>query len=258
MPPPQNKTPNDFRIAALETKTAARQQNLMLSGSGIPWEDRGSLGILSAFFATAFGMISKPAATLAKMARPETSKDARIFTYACAAVWFLAVLIQSAFAYFVFYNRDASANIDGQQYLINTLGEAAVVGVAAFLAPRIIAWMFYRLTSFDMTSKAPFVLVYNCIAYLMGISLLALIPGGPKPTLAIGPILAGLWMFAAMLIVAIKYLRIRAVAAIIGSILTFVAVSAIIVAALFAFTFLWTTMMPYSAFPAPIVPVKYQ
>jgi hypothetical protein len=258
LPPPQHKTPSDFRIAALEPKMTARQQNLMLSGSGIPWEDRGSLGILSAFFATAFGMIFKPSATLAKMARPETNKDARIFTYACAAVWFFAVLIQSAFAYYVFFNRNASIDVEGQQYVINTLGEAAIAGAAAVLAPRIIAWMFYRLTSFDMTSKAPFVLVYNCIAYLMGISLLALIPGGPKPTIAIGPILAGIWMFAALIIVAIKYLRIRAVAALIGSILTFVAVSAVVIGAIFALTFLWTTLFSYSAFPAPYVAPKYQ
>ena len=45
----------------------------------------------------------KPVATLTKMCRPETANDANTFAYAVGFIWFLAVLIQSAFSYFVFY-----------------------------------------------------------------------------------------------------------------------------------------------------------
>ena len=221
--------------------------DLMRSGSGIPWEDRGSVGFLAAFFGTAFGIMFKPLSTLAKMRRPETPTDANIFAYAIGAVWFFAVLIQSAFAYFVFYANDRALEIDPQQYLVNTLLEAALAAVAGALLPRLVAWMFYRLTSFDMTGNTPLVLINNTVVYLMSPSLLALIPGGTKPWLAIAPCVAGLWMFILLLIVSIGRLRIRVGAAIIGSILTFVASAGIVVGGIFLIQVLWCTVLNKSS-----------
>ncbi|MGD0463782.1 MAG: hypothetical protein ABSB74_14945 [Tepidisphaeraceae bacterium] len=245
-------SPEDFRFKGLEKKIEDRP-DLMVSGSGIPWEDRGSFGFLGAFFKTAFDAMFKPTQLLAKMARPETATDARIFSYAIGGIWFLAVLIQSAFAYFVFYVHDKSVEIDSQQYLFNTLLEGAAAGVAAALMPRVVAWMFYRLTAFDMTSKAPPILVRNIITYLMGASLLALIPGGPKPWLAVGPILTGAWMFITLLTVAISRLRVRPGAAIIGSILTLVGTSAIVVAGILVVFQVWCTLLDKASL-TPIVP----
>ena len=250
-------TPQDFRIASLEPKVAVRTDNLMASGTAIPWEDRGSIGFFPAFFSTAFGVMFKPVATLAKMRRPETSNDARIFAYACGFVWFLAVLIQSAFAYYVFYNGDPKIVLDSHQYMINTLLEALLGGVAAAFMPTVISWMFYRLTAFDMTSKAPPVLVYNCITFLMGCSLLALIPGGTKPWLAFGPVLAGVWMFVLLLVTAISRLRVRAPAAIIGSVLTFLAISGLVCLGIFAIQFVWCSVMGNASLSAPI-PVNFK
>ena len=235
-------SPEDFRFKGLEKKIEQRA-DLMVSGSGIPWEDRGSIGFFGAFFKTALDAMFKPTQLLAKMRRPETATDARIFSYACGAIWFLAVIIQSAFAYFVFYVHDKSVDIDPQQYMLNTLLEGLGAGVAAALLPGVVAWMFYRLTAFDMTSKAPPILVRNVITYLMGASLLALIPGGPKPWLAIGPILAGVWMFITLLTVAISRLRIRVGAAIIGSMLTFLGTAAIVVGGIFAISQVWCTLL---------------
>jgi len=215
----------------------------MASGSAIPWEDRGSVGFIGGFFSTAFGILFKPTQTLAKMRRPETDDDAKSFARACGGVWFFAVVIQSAFAYFVFYNRDPSLAIDGQQYVINTLLEGVLAGAAGALLPRIVAMLFYKLTAFDMVSKAPPVLVYNTVAYLSAACLLALIPGGPKPWLAIGPALVGVWMFVSLLIVAIVRLRVRVGAAIIGSLITLTATAGMIVAGLWLIQFLWNTMM---------------
>jgi hypothetical protein len=228
--------------------------DLMGSGSGIPWEDRGSLGFFAAFFGTAFGIMFKPLATLAKMRRPETSTDASIYAYAIGVIWFLAALIQSAFAYFVFYVNDHTLEIDPQQYLINSLLGAALAGVAGALLPRLIAWMFFRLTSFDMTSNTPPVLIFNTIAYLMSPSLLALIPGGTKPWLDIAPCIAGLWMFILLLIAAIGRLRIRVGAAIIGSILTFLASAGMVIGGIFLIQVLWCTFLNKSSLN-PIAPV---
>ena len=210
----------------MEPKPAARSANLMSSGTAIPWEDRGSLGFFPAFFGTAFGIMFKPVAMLTKMRRPETANDANIFAYAVAALWFLSVLIQSAFAYFVFYTRDHTLYVDNQQYMINTLLEALLAGAAAAFMPRIISWIFYRLTAFDMTSKAPPVLVYNCITFLTGVSVLALLPG----------------------------LRIRVGAAIIGSTLTFLATSGLIILAIYAIQFLWCSVIGYASL-TPAIPL---
>jgi hypothetical protein len=195
----------------------------------------------------------KPTQLLAKMRRPETANDARIFSYALGGVWFVSVLIQSAFAYYVFYNGDKSFEINSQQYLINTLLEAALAGVAAVMLPHLITWMFYRLTAFDMTSKSPPVLVHNYITYLMGPSLLAIIPGGPKPWLAIGPVLAGLWMFVTLLVVAIRRLRVRVGAAIIGSLLTLLGTAAIVVAGILLIGFVWSNLLDKGSI-APVAP----
>lgn len=246
-------SPQDMHIAALEKKTA-QAVNLMVSGHGIPWEDRGSIGFIGAFLNTAFGAMFKPTQLLSKMRRPETAKDARIFAYACGGVWFAAVLIQSAFAYFVFYSRDHSLDLDSRQYVINTLLEGLLAGAAAAMMPKVVTWMFYRLTAFDMISKAPPVLVYNCITYLAGASLLALIPGGPRPWLAVGPVLAGLWMFVTLLTVAIARLRIRVGAAIIGSILTLLGTAAIVVVGILMIQFVWCNLLDKGSI-APIVPL---
>jgi hypothetical protein len=235
-------SPEEFRFKGLEKKIEQRP-DLMVSGSGIPWEDRGSFGFLGAFFKTALDAMFKPTQLLAKMRRPETATDARIFGYACGGIWFFAVIIQSAFAYFVFYTRDKSVDLDSQQYMINTLLEAVGAAVAAALLPGVIAWMFYRLTAFDMTSKAPAVMVRNVITYLMGASLLALIPGGPKPWLAIGPVLTGVWMFITLLTVAISRLRVSVGAAIIGSLLTFLGTAAIVVGGMLAIFQVWCTVL---------------
>jgi hypothetical protein len=186
------------------------------------------------------------------MRRPETANDANIFAYVCGFIWFLAVLVQSAFSYFVFYTHDASTILDSHQYVINTCLEAVLAGVAAAFMPKVISWMFYRLTAFDMTSKAPPVMVYNCIAFLGGVGLLALIPGGPKPWLAIGPALAGVWMFVLLLTTAVSRLRVRAVAAIIGSVLTFLAISGLVIVGIVAINLVWGTGIGNASLSAPI------
>jgi hypothetical protein len=235
-------SPNELRLAAHQPKPV-EVVDLMVSGSGIPWEDRGSVGFMAAFFQTAWGMMFKPVQTLTKMRRPETADDAKRFAVVCGGVWFLAVGIQSAFAYYVFYVHDRSLEVDGRQYVINTILEAVLAGVAAALLPTVVAWMFYRLTAFDMTAKAPPVLVYNCTVYLMGPSLLALIPGGTVPWLAFGPALAAAWMFVLLLIVAIVRLRVRVAAAVIGSIITFLATAGMVILGLLLVQFLWCNLL---------------
>jgi hypothetical protein len=238
------KQTTDFRIASQEIK-AAKVIDLMLSGTGIPWEDRGSRGFLSAFFATVFAMMFSPVKTLGKLRRPETSTDAKIFSYAIAGVWFIAYCLQSTFSYYFFYNNnnDPRQELFGQQYVINTALGAVLCAAAAIVLSRVVTWMFYRLTAFDMTTKAPTVLVYNCIVYLMSPSILAIIPGGPKPWLMIAPCIVGLWIFIALMAVAISHLRIGIGASIIGSFLTLLATTAIVVVGIAVINLTWDTLL---------------
>lgn len=252
------KSPQDYRIASLEPKAGEKAVDLMSSGSAIPWEDRGTVGFLPAFFQTAFGVMFKPVATLSKLRRPETPKDARIFAIACGFIWFLSVIIQSAFAYFVFYANAKSLDVDTHQYMINTALGALLAGVAGALLPHVVSWMFYRLTAFDMTSKAPPVLVYNCITFMAGCCLLALIPGGAKPWLAFGPCLVGIWMYILLLIVAIRRLRIRIGAAIIGSTLTFLATAGLVILGIFVVNAVWNNVIGNSSLnPPPVMTHSY-
>ena len=240
------KQTTDFRIASQEKK-AAKVYDLMHSGSGIPWEDRGSRGFLSAFFATAFAMMFSPVKTLRNIRRPETPTDAKIFSYAIAGVWFIAYCLQSTFSYYFFYNNDPKKVLDGQQYVINTALGAVLCAAAAIVLSRVVTWMFYRLTAFDMTTKAPPVLVYNCIVYLMSPSILAIVPGGPKPWLMIAPCIVGVWIFIELLVVAIAYLRIGIGASIIGSFLTFLATTILVVAGIAVVNLVWNTVLDKGA-----------
>jgi hypothetical protein len=248
------KSPDDIQIAAMQKKTVTAV-DLMVSGRGLPWEDRGTIGVVPAFFKTAWAAMFRPISLVTSMRRPETAKDANIFAYGLGIVWFLVVGIQSTFAYFVFYSRyPVDQQPAGQQYAINTALEGLAAGVAAVLMPRIVTWMYYRLTSFDMTSKAPPVLVYNTITYLMGVGILALIPGGTKPWLAIAPCVAAVWMCVLLLVVGIRRLRVRVGAGIIGSIVASLGAAAVVGGAWLALWLVWVQVMGNDSFPAPPPP----
>jgi hypothetical protein len=247
------KSTTDFKIASQQQKKVNLAVDLMSSGSGIPWEDRGSRGVLGAFFATIFAMMFSPAKTLAQMRRPETNTDAKLFSYAIGGIWFLAYIIQSTFAYYVFYNNDPKLVIDGQQYVINTGLGAVASAVAAVFLSTFVSQIFFRLTAFDATTKTPPVLSFNCLVYALSPSILALIPGGPKPWFAIAPCVAGLWIFVELIIVSISRLHIRVGAAIIGSILTFLATAGMVAGGIVAVNLLWNTLLDKGSI-TPFIP----
>jgi hypothetical protein len=240
-----SKPTTDFRIASQQQKKATELVDLLASGPGIPWEDRGSRGFLSAFFSTVFAMMFHPAKTLAKLRRPETPTDARAFSYAVGGVWFIAYCLQSTFSYYRFFNNinDPKITFDSQQYVINTALGAVLCAAAAIFGCKFMSVLFYRLTSFDATTKSPPVLSYNCITYLAGASILAIIPGGPTPWLHIAPIVVAIWIYFSMIPVAVSRLRIRTGAAIIGSTLTFLAGIVLVAGGVTLINLLWITVL---------------
>jgi hypothetical protein len=244
--------PQDVQIRALDEKKKAEFFDLMAAGPGVPWEDRGSIGILGGFFKTAFGMMFAPVQTLNKLRRPETAEDANAFAWGIAVVWFLAMAIQSAFDYLVLYRNDAKIEFSSNQYMINTALEAVAAAAGAVVLCRIISVVYYKLLAFDMGQKCPPVLAQNIITYSMSPSLLALIPGsyGPIP---LGALAALLWMLALWIAAARGRLHVRAGGSIVGPILTFVVCCAMIAVASVALWAIWVQAVGNGSI-APVLP----
>src|SRR5688500_15932975 len=87
------EAPPGVDIAALRNKKATGALDLMRPGDGTPWEDRGSLGLVKAFFATCAKSITAPARLLDHIRRPDTTAEASQFAYACAAMWGVSTAI---------------------------------------------------------------------------------------------------------------------------------------------------------------------
>src|SRR5689334_19147711 len=90
--------PPNVAIASLD----ARKQtmfNLMAPGPGTPWEDRGSIGVVGAFFKTAFRSMLKPADLLDSIRRPETGGDSFSFAMGCGLMWAISALIHGYLYY---------------------------------------------------------------------------------------------------------------------------------------------------------------
>jgi hypothetical protein len=215
----------------------------MTSGPGIPWEDRGSVGMASAFFKTASAAMVSPVDLVSKMRRPETARDARGFSYIIGAICLAASVIQSTFAYFVFYKNLKGYTVDSNQYLLNSALEAIAIGVGAVVMVQIAGIIFFKLIAFDMASKAPPVLVRNIVTYLAAPCLLGLIPGGPGPFLQVGPMLGLIWIVVLLVMVATRRLRVGTGAAIIGSFLTGLSIVLIAAAGYAVIWLLWCQVM---------------
>src|SRR5688500_19911518 len=66
--------PPDIEIAALRKQTV-EVRNPMEPGAGTPWEDRGTLGLLSAFVKTCVASLTAPSSLFSQIRRPETRSE---------------------------------------------------------------------------------------------------------------------------------------------------------------------------------------
>jgi hypothetical protein len=237
-------TPQDVQIRALDEKKREQFIDLMAPGPGIPWEDRGSVGVLGGFFKTAFSMMFAPVKLLSNLRRPETAKDADVFMYGIGVIWILAMVIQSAFDYFVFYRNNTKLEVDTNQFMLNTALEAVATGVGAVVLCRVISILYYKSIAFDLSQPAPSVLAHNVVAYASSPSLLALIPGSLGAAWPpLGVIAALLWMLVLWIAAARGRLRVRPGGAVVGPVLTFVVCCAVIAGATLALWAIWTQAM---------------
>ena len=238
--------PENFRIASMDNQKKEQQVNLMKPGSGMPWEDRGSMGMVPAFFKNLTQALFSPNALLAKMRRPETSSDATAFAIVCCSFWFLGAVFQSIFDYFVRYAPNRYIDVTINSYVLNTALVALLCGGGAFVLLLLASSLFFKLTSHDMVAKAPPVLIRNTLSYLMAPNIFALIPISIKG-IPVGPVLAILWMMFLWMVAGRGRLHLPKGGAFVAPILTMGACAAIIFAAFFAIQIVAVNVMNQSS-----------
>jgi len=231
--------PPNVAIASLD----ARKQtmfNLMAPGPGTPWEDRGSIGVVGAFFKTCFRSMFKPAELLDVIRRPETGGDSRSFAIGCGLMWGISALIHGYLYYKHMVGEEVRTATSTTEDRITVLGQpwaiwcviAAVLAViAVLLFQKIGSSIYYSLVGTEMKSKAPPILAYNIFGYCLGPSLLAIIP-------IAGPVLAVIWIAIALSIGGATRLKISARGAVIASLVAVAAMVALATATWFVSTFI--------------------
>lgn len=165
------QTPAGVEIAAMK-REVERIGDLLAPGSGTPWEDRGSIGVVGALFKTIGQSMFSPAKLLYSIRRAETATDARVFVLICGfffgAAWVLNDIVNLKRA-----GTDFDMVDNGYPMIAHFV--LGIVGTWGLL--HLIVRLFYKLVSAgEMKQKFPPVLAYNVYAYCLGPAILAFIP----------------------------------------------------------------------------------
>jgi hypothetical protein len=210
------ETPADVQIAAMQV-AERRFGNLLEAGSGTPWEDRGSIGAVFAFFKTAIMSMFRPHKLLYSLRRPETASDARIFAIICGVCWGLGWALQDYLDFLWRRSPEFDMVNDGYIWVLHFI--LGLAGTWFFVS--VISRVFYKLISAgDMRSKFPAVLLFNVYAYCLGPSILAVIPFRVG-WFQIGATIALVWIFCLIVYAAIDRLAIKPSGSIICNSLTY-------------------------------------
>lgn len=212
------EVPDNIQIASLQKKQQA-QLDLMKPGKGTPWEDRGGQGSVGAFFKTLFGGMFSPATLVDQIRRPETSSDVTAFVIGCGLIGSLAALISS---WLTFHQAQGQRGleINNQVFWIGAGLTAAAMPVAFVLVLKLAVKFYMALVSGDLKHKAPPVLFFNAFGYVLGPTVLALIP-------VFGPPVAALYILILWAVVGRRRMYLKPSAALIATILTGIALSVI-------------------------------
>jgi len=263
---PKANIPADVDIAALKKKVV-QQGNLMQAGAGTPWEDRGSLGIVKAFFVTCFKALTAPGQLWDQIRRPETTSDATVFAICCGVVGGISWVAHSL-AWDLVYSGYGNGTSDGvppllvkdaPNYTVDwqtwAMGAAlqmvcAVLGTVLLL--RLANLIYQKLLPHGIATRIPPALSYNILAYALGVVILALIP-------CFGWALALVWLLGLMILAGTRRLHLGAGTGIISGILTFIVVVVLGFSIYFTGAFGWSTVTstavmytpPIKSVPAP-------
>jgi hypothetical protein len=217
---PRPAPPADIDIPSLRRQQVQRR-NLMEVGPGTPWEDRGQLGTIPAFFRTCFMGITQPVRLAQMIRRPETQHDTRWFTIGCGMLWGVTLVIHTALVLWQASQQERTYISWAPSILLMGL-QLVLAPLVLFVLIKIQVSLFNILAATELKGQGPAVLVFNVFSYCLGPSLIALLP-------LLGPPLAVLWIFIAMVLVAMKRLYLGTASAVIGVILSMAVVLAMAV-----------------------------
>jgi hypothetical protein len=224
----------NIHIAALEKKKV-EQANLMQPGPGTPWEDRGHLGTVKAFFATAGASLKAPVQLLNTIRRPETHSDARGYVIGCGIMWGLGSIVQAIL--WKWHIKEGWEH-DEMWYRIG-VGVLFVLSIGlVYMLHAMASAIMSKLNSAETGNRAPPVLTYNVLAYVLGPSILAPIP-------LIGPLVSLMWIVGLAIRASISRLRLKISTSIVNVLLTTVVVLVTLGAALLVAQILFSALIRY-------------
>ena len=238
--------PAGVEIASLK-KQVVQQGNLMQSGAGTPWEDRGSLGFFKAFFGTCFKSMFSPGELWDQIRRPETTSDATSFAVWCGVIAGITWVGHSLAWDLVYSGMGPHDGVppllvkdDFVHYTVDwqTWGEGAAIqfGCAIFgtlLLLKLANFIYQKLLPHGIASRIPTALSYNILAYSLGPVLLALIP-------CYGWVLALVWLLVLFVRLGIRRLHMGAGTGVVSGVLTFLVVVVVGFVIYFAGALLWS------------------
>lgn len=223
------EVPAHIEIAALKEKQV-QDVDLMASGPGTPWEDRGSHGAVSAFFKTAGIATFKPAALFQLIRRPNSAQDANLFLMISGGMWSLALIVDAA----VMIARGRVA--DMAMFLF-------VRGVLACAAPFILLGLltvatnvYTKIVEGELKRGTPRTLAQNIFGYAAGPSLLAPLL---FPVHWAGGLVVVFWMLMVAIVGARSRMRLSMAGGAIGVVLGMAVAGGIATAAYFGVDWLY-------------------
>jgi hypothetical protein len=253
------RAPAEIEIAALKQKAVA-QSNLMQAGPGTPWEDRGSLGMIPAFFATCFKAITAPGQLWDQIRRPETTSDATSFAFGCGIVAGVSWVVHSL-AWDLVYSGYALSDgvpplrvksdprfiVDWQTWGIGAALQMICAIAGTWLLLKLANATYQKLLPHGFATRIPQVLTYNVLAYSLGVVLLTLIP-------CFGWALALVWLMVLFIYASKRRLALGGGTAAVSGVITFLTVTVVAFLIYFAGAYIWANA--YGSSVTFIQPIK--
>ena len=218
--------------------------DLMRPGNGTPWEDRGTSGAIPAYFKTVAKSFTSPGLLMDHISRPDSNRDARAFALFSAAIWGVGILVWNV--YWLYRVMPFIQGPDGRllyfaepsstgMFFVAALVHAALVMTGVFLWLTVGMRLYVALAGSEVKGTATS-LIYNCFAYCLGPSILALIPfAAPWPW-----VIAACWIHFDLVVAGKRRLYLKGSSAVVNVVLIGLCVLGITIVVYYIGHWVWT------------------
>ncbi|MDB5174388.1 MAG: hypothetical protein JWM97_2118 [Phycisphaerales bacterium] len=211
-----------IELAALKKKGTG-DVDLMRPGNGTPWEDRGTLGGVVAYFQTALKSLVSPGLLMDHIRRPETTGDANAFAVVCAVMWVIGAALWRVWYYRQVTASNSHYDVDPTHFWMTTGLICLLAAAGVWLWLKVGTSLYAKLAATEMRNATPS-LTYNIFAYSLGPSILAVVP-------VFGQGLALLWIFIDLVVGGKKRLYMKSTSAFINALI--IIICAVLIGAVF-------------------------